>query len=303
MGLFLIKRILLAILAVSMVLILTFLLSRLVPGGPFIEEKAGTAASLAEKKEFYHFNESIPAQFIYLVEDLVSGSLYSVTHRDRTVHEIIAQSFPISATVGWFAMMLAIFIGVFAGVFIATRPNSWADLTVLSITLLGISLPNFVIGAFLILLFGFVLQLLPVAGWGQFPHIILPSFTLALPIAAYIARLTRASMLETLQSDFVRTHFAYGLKKTDIYYKWAIRHAFLPVLTYLAPAAAGILTGSIVVEYLFAIPGIGQYFVQSVLNSDYNMLIGCVMLYSLLIVVFNLIVDILYSILDPRIRV
>jgi oligopeptide transport system permease protein len=292
-----------ALLAVFFVILFTFLLSRLVPGGPFMEEKSGTEAAHAEKMAFYHFDESLPVQFYYLFTDLLSGTLYSVTHRDRTVQEILLLSLPVSATIGWFALMLALFLGLFFGVWIATRPNSWQDMSVLLFTLLGISLPNFVLGAFLILFFGFILGLFPVAGWGQFPHLILPSITLALPVAAYITRLTRASMLESLQSDYIRTHRAFGLPKMDIYFKWALRNAFLPILTYMAPTAAGILTGSIVIEYLFAIPGIGQYFVQSVLSSDYNMLIGCVILYSSLVILFNLIVDILYSLLDPRIRV
>lgn len=224
----------------------------------------------------------------------------SLQYRDRRVNEIIADTLPVSVTLGAVAILIAVFIGVTAGVIGAVKPGSWADNATLSVALVGISLPSFVIGTMLLLIFGVWVPLFPVADWGP-RSAVLPAITLSLPFAAYIARLTRMGMIDCLSADFIRTARAKGLSEWNVLMKHALKNAFLPVLSYLGPATALAMTGSFVVERVFNVPGMGQHFVNAVQNKDLFLIIGVVLIYSTMLILFNLAVDVLYRWVDPRI--
>lgn len=225
----------------------------------------------------------------------------SLQYRDRRVNEIIAESLPVSMTLGLCAIVLATLLGVAAGVIGAVRPGSVLDALTLLLSLIGISMPTFVIGTVLLLTFSVWWPLLPVGEWGTLRALILPSLTLSLGFAAYIARLTRLGMMQEMQSDYVRTARAKGLKERDVVLRHALKNAFLPVLSYLGPATALAMTGSFVVERVFKVPGLGQHFVNAVQNKDLFLIIGVVLVYSTMLILFNLIVDVLYRWVDPRI--
>ena len=225
----------------------------------------------------------------------------SLQYEDWRVNEIIASSLPVSVTLGFAAILFALVVGVAAGVIGAVRPNSPADLATLAIALIGISLPSFVIGSALVLVFPIWLGIGHIGGWGTPGRIVLPAITLGLPLAAYIARLTRMGMLEALQADYIRTARAKGLPESRVVLKHALKNAFLPVLSFLGPACAAAMTGSFVVERVFFVPGIGQHFVNAVLNKDLFLIIGVVLIYSTMLILFNLAVDVLYRWVDPRI--
>ena len=224
-------------------------------------------------------------------------------YRDWNCNQIVGSALPVSVGLGLTAMFLATVIGVPVGVLGAVRRDSWFDYTSLGLALIGISLPTFVTGTALLILFAVTLGWLPVGGWGTLSQLWLPAMTLALPYMAYIARLTRLGMLDVLDSDYVRTARAKGLNERQVVWKHALKNAFLPVLSFLGPASASALTGSFVVEKIFNVPGLGQHFVASVLNRDRAMILGTVLVYSVVIVVFNLFVDLTYTLVDPRIEV
>lgn len=226
----------------------------------------------------------------------------SLKYKDERVNTILAAALPVSMSLGMLAIIIAVAIGLVAGVVGAVRPNSFADLATLLIALIGISLPSFVIGTLLLLVFGVWVRVLPVGGWGTFGQMILPAITLSLPFAAYIARLTRMGMIEQLGSDYIRTARAKGVAERDILLKHALKNAFLPVLSYLGPATALAMTGSFVVERVFNVPGLGQHFVNAVQNKDLFLIIGVVLVFSTMLVLLNLIVDVLYRWVDPRIE-
>jgi oligopeptide transport system permease protein len=299
---FIAKRMLGLVVILFCVVSITFFLIRLMPGGPFDRER-----KLPERIEKallarYKLDGPILNQYFGYLGDLLHGDLrLSTKYRDRSVNEILADALPVSATLGGIAFVLATVGGVFVGSLAASYQHSWIDRSAMLGALLAISLPSFVIGPLLILIFAIYTQLLPVGGWGTLRSLILPSITLAAPYAAYIARLTRASMLEALTQDFVRTARAKGLPESQVIYKHALKVAILPVVSFLGPLAANLLTGSIVVENIFSIPGAGGFFVNSVLNRDGFLLSGIVIVYCALLVGFNLLVDILYGWLDRRI--
>jgi oligopeptide transport system permease protein len=226
----------------------------------------------------------------------------STKYRNRTVNEILAQTLPVTMALGAISFLLATVGGVWIGVFAAVRRGTWADTGAMLLALLAISLPSFIIGPLLILWLALGLGWFPVGGWGGWSHLVLPAVTLAAPYIAYIARLMRGSMLETLGQDFIRTARAKGMAERAVIYKHALRVAILPVVTFLGPLAAHLLTGSIVVETIFHLPGAGGFFVNSILNRDGFLLGGVVIVYCVLLVVFNLFVDVVYTILDRRIR-
>ncbi|MEN0020201.1 MAG: ABC transporter permease [Planctomycetota bacterium] len=225
----------------------------------------------------------------------------SLQYRDQNVNEIIGSSLPISVTLGFAAILIAVVVGVGAGIIGAVKPNSIADLATLLVALIGISLPNFVVGTVLLLGFGIAIPLIPVAEWGTIRGMIAPALTLSLPFAAYIARLTRLGMIEQLSSDHIRTARAKGAAELSVLIRHALKNAFLPVLSYLGPATAFAMTGSFVVEEVFSVPGIGQHFVNGVQNKDLFLLIGVVLVFATMLILFNLIVDVLYRWVDPRI--
>ncbi|MEI6072387.1 MAG: ABC transporter permease [Verrucomicrobiae bacterium] len=282
---------------------ITFFLIRLSPGGPFDGERKIPEAIERELLAKYRLDGSLWEQYSGYVGDLVRGDLrLSTKYRNRSVNEILAQTLPVTLCLGGVAFVLAAAGGIWLGAFAAMHRHTWRDAGAMFFALAAISLPSYIIGPVLILIFGLDLGWLPVGGWGSWEHLILPSVTLAAPAMAAIARLMRGSMAETLQQDFVRTARAKGLRETAVVYRHALRVAVLPVVSYLGPLAAHLLTGSIVVETIFHIPGAGGFFVHSILNRDGFLLGGMVIVYCVLLVAFNLAVDLGYGLLDRRIR-
>jgi len=302
MILFIARRLVGLVIVLFCVITITFFLIRLMPGGPFDRERKLPPHIEAELLAKYKLDGPLLTQYTDYLGDLLHGDLrLSTKYRNRTVNEILADCLPVSATLGGIAFCLATSIGVFLGSLAASYQHSWIDRSAMLGALVAISLPSFVIGPLLILIFAIYFPVLPVGGWGNLQSLVLPSITLAAPYAAYIARLTRASMLEVLTQDFVRTARAKGLPESQVVYKHALRVAILPVVSFLGPLAANLLTGSIVVESIFSIPGAGGFFVNSVLNRDGFLLAGVVIVYCALLVLFNLLADILYGVLDRRI--
>src|SRR5215469_14664528 len=284
------------------VVTITFFLVRLMPGGPFDRERKLPEHIEKQLLAKYKLDGPLPEQYINYLGDLVHGDLrLSTKYRSRSVNEILADSLPVSGLLGGIAFCVATIGGVLLGSLAAAKQHTWIDRTAMLAALFAISLPSFVIGPLLVLVFAIYVPMLPVGGWGTLQSLILPSITLAAPYVAYIARLTRASMLEVLTQDYVRTARAKGLSENTVIYKHALRVAILPVVSFLGPLAANLLTGSIVVESIFSIPGAGGFFVNSVLNRDGFLLAGVVIVYCALLVLFNLVVDILYGFLDRRI--
>lgn len=286
------------------VITLTFFLIRLAPGGPFDRERKIPPAIEAQLLAKYELDGPLWSQFTGYLADVARGDLrLSTKYRNRSVNEILAQTLPVTFALGGIAFVLATIGGIWLGTFAAVRRDTTADRLAMGAALLGLSIPMFVIGPLLVLVFGLWLKWLPVGGWGSPAQVILPAITLALPFAAVIARLMRTSLLEVLNQDFVRTARAKGLPDRTVVYKHALRVAILPVVTYLGPLAAHLLTGSIVVETVFNIPGAGGFFVHSILNRDGFLLGGVVIVYCALLIIFNLLVDASYALLDRRIRV
>ncbi len=285
------------------VITLTFFLMRLSPGGPFDSERKLPPAIEHQLLAKYSLDGPLLWQYTGYLADLLHGDLrLSTKYRNRSVNEILAQTLPVTLALGTTALALALLGGIWLGAFAAARPDTVAEGAALTITLLAISLPSFVLGPLLILFFSIWLGWLPVGGWGTFPQLLLPAVTLAIPYAAVIARLLHDSLRETLCEDFIRTARAKGLSKTAVIYRHALRVAILPVVSYLGPLAANLLTGSIVVETIFHIPGAGGFFVNSILNRDGFLLGGVVIVYCVMLMVFNLIVDLSYRQLDRRIK-
>ena len=295
---------------------LTFTLTWLIPGSPLekaearqpppeVMEAMQAQYRLDDPWEFYWDYLGSATGVNWLLGDR-DGPVFdlgpSLRHENWNVNEILASQLPISMALGLMAIMIACVIGIFSGTLAAVRPGSWLDLMSLLIALIGISLPAFVTGTALLLLGGLWLDLFPVSGWGRPIHLILPSFALSLPFAAYISRLVRVGMLEQMASDHVRLLRSLGLSERTILIRHALRNAFLPVLSYLGPATAAAMTGAFVVERVFAVPGVGNHFVEAVLGKDITLIMGVVLVYSVLLVMFNLAVDLLYGWIDPRIR-
>ena len=305
MAAYTLRRLLGAIPTLLFVVVLAFLLVHAAPGGPFDSERVLPPEIEANMAAFYHLDEPLPQQFIRYLSNLVRGDLGpSYRYRDHTVNELIAGALPISIMLGALAMLLAIIAGISAGTYAALRQNTLADRVVMAFAMTGISIPVFVIAPLLVLLLAVTLNWLP-AGWSSSTsamRLILPVVALALPQIAYIARLTRASMIDVLASGYIRTARAQGLGTYSIIRYHALKPAMLPVLSYMGPAVAAIMTGSVVVEEIFGIPGVGQFFVRGALNRDYTLVLGIVIFYAALVVLFNLIVDLLYGALDPRVR-
>jgi len=299
------RRLLGAIPTLLLVVVLAFLLAHAAPGGPFDSERVLPEEIEANIAAFYHLDEPLPRQLFRYLSNVVRGDLGpSYRFRDHTVNSLIADALPVSVMLGALAMIFAVVAGISAGTYAALRQNTLMDRIVMAFAMTGISIPVFVIAPLLVLLFAVRLQWLP-AGWSSSDsawRLLLPVVALALPQIAYIARLTRASMIDVLASSYIRTARAQGLGTAAIIRYHALRPAMLPVLSYMGPAVAAILTGSLVVEKIFGIPGVGRFFVDGALNRDYTLVLGIVIIYAALVVLFNLIVDLLYGVLDPRVR-
>lgn len=282
----------------------SFFIMRLAPGGPFDQDRALPDQVRANIDARYHLNDPLPRQYLRYLTDVLRGDLGpSFRYPDRTVNELLSLGFPVSLQLGACALALALCLGGAAGLAAGVRRNSLVDYCSMSCSVLGVSVPNFVLGPLLMLIFALWLGWLPVAGWGTWRHVILPAFTLGAFYAGYVARLTRAGMLDVFGQDFIRTARAKGLREATIVLRHALPSAILPVVIYLGPASAAVLTGSVVVETVFSIPGIGRYFVAGALNRDYTMVLGTVVSYSVLLLGLNLVVDLLTAYLDPRIHV
>lgn len=300
---FIIKRILLIIPMALLVVTLTWGLIRMAPGTFYSSEKKLPAAIEKNIRERYGLDKPWYAQYGLMMGNVISGDLgISLKYEGQAVNEIIGRHLPYSAIIGIAAYLLALVVGLAAGTLAALRQNSFFDYASMSVALLGLSIPAFVLGPLLVLLFSFTLYLLPPARWGGVSALVLPVVTLAAVYAAYIARLTRAGMLEVLRSDYIRTARAKGLSERTILFRHALRGGLIPVVSFTGPALAGLLAGTVVVEKVFAIPGLGNIFIQSIFNRDEPLTLGIVAFISILIMVFNLAVDIAYGFLDPRIR-
>ena len=294
-----------AIPTLFLVVALAFLMVHAAPGGPFDAERRLPADIEANVARAYHLDESLPEQFLRYVEGLSRGDFGpSYRYRDYSVAELIRDAFPLSIQLGLLAMALALVVGISAGLLAALRSNTVLDRLITGIAMTGISVPIFVIAPLMVLFFAVYLRWLPASwtGGDGAARLLLPVVALALPQIANIARLTRGNMIAVLKSDFVRTARAQGLSTASIIRFHALKPAMLPLLSYMGPAMAGILTGSVVVEKVFGIPGIGQFFVNGALNRDYTLVLGITIFYAALIIFLNLAVDLLYGFLDPRIR-
>jgi oligopeptide transport system permease protein len=283
----------------------TFFLMHAAPGGPFDQEQTLAPEIKANLQRSYGLDQPVWIQYGRYLKSLAHGDFGpSFKYKDFTVTELIAQGFPVTFTLGVIAIALALIIGIPLGTFAALHHNTAADYVTMSLAVMGIAIPTFVVLPFLGLLFGVYLHWLPVAGWeaGSIRHLALPVIALALPPLAYIARLTRGSMLEIMRAHFIRTAFAKGLPAHTVIFRHALRPALMPVASYLVPAVASIMTGSLVVESIAGLPGIGRYLVQGALNRDYTLVLGMVIIYSTLLIGLGLLVDLLYAWLDPRVR-
>jgi len=298
-------RLLGAIPTLLLVIVLAFLMVHAAPGGPFDDERVLPPELAANIEAAYHLDEPMLQQLGRYVSGLLHGDLGpSFRYRDYTVAELIGTGFPLSLRIGLLAIVLALLVGISSGTVAALRQGSMLDRVIMSFAMTGISIPVLVVAPVLVLLLAVKLQWLP-AGWSGetgAAKYFLPVITLALPQIAYIARLSRASMIDVLGQDFIRTARAQGLGTKAIIRVHALKPAMLPVLSYMGPAIAAILTGSVVVEEVFGIPGLGQFFVRGALNRDYTLVLGIVIFYATLIIALNLIVDILYGVIDPRVR-
>lgn len=305
MAKYLIRRILSLIPTLFVIVTLSFFLIRLAPGGPFARERDVPEAILQNLMKKYHMDEPLSRQYLRYLGDVIRWDLGpSFRSKDYSVNDLINAGLPVSMTLGVTSLVLAVVFGVAVGIMSALKQNKWQDYVAVSIAVIGISVPLFVIGPVLQLIFAMKLKILPLGQWfstNGWKAIILPAITLSFPYFAYIARLSRASLLEVLRSDYVRTARAKGLKESTVIGKHVLKGALLPVVTYLGPAFSGIVIGSVVVETIFLVPGIGRPFVNSAINRDYTLIMGDVIVYSLILVVANLVVDILYGFLDPRI--
>jgi oligopeptide transport system permease protein len=301
---FILRRILQGIPVLLVVITGTFFLVRFAPGGPFDQEKAVLPEVKRALEAQYRLDQPLIAQYGAYMGDLLHGDFGpSFKYPGRNVNELIVAGFPATAELGMYALLVAVLFGMGAGVMAALRPNTWRDYLPMSLAMTGISMPTLLLGPLLVLVFGIWLDWLPVSGWGDVPgDKILPSLTLGAAYAAYIARLTRGGMLEVLSQDYIRTARAKGLPERVVILKHALRGGVIPVVSFLGPAFAAVLSGSFVVETVFQIPGLGRSFVQAAFNRDYTMILGTTTFLAVLIVIFNLMSDVLAAWLNPRVR-
>lgn len=282
---------------------ITFVLMHSVPGGPWDEEKTLAPAVVENLNRRYGLDQPIWRQYLNFLAKSVRGDLgVSYTYQDRPVTQIILQGLPITATLGVLAFAFSILVGIPLGLAAALRQNSPTDYVSVFFATIFASVPGFLLGIILIILFSVTLHWLPTSGWGSWRQVIMPAFALGALPAAYAARLTRASVLEVLRQDYVRTAFAKGLPSGIIYYRHVLRNALIPVITIMGVELAALVTGSFIIENLFSIPGVGRLFVQGVFQRDYGLIMGSVLFYAFVVAVFNLTVDLLYAVVDPRIR-
>ncbi len=305
MSAFILRRLLIAIPTVCVIATASFFLMRAAPGGPFDAEADLEPEVLENIRAAYDLDKPLLVQFQIYVSNAIRGDFGpSLVYKDFSVTELVAIGLPVSIQLGAWAMLVALVLGGLAGIIAALRQNRLIDHTIMAMAMTGIAIPSFVVAPILALFFGLYLRLLPVAGWndGAWQNMVLPVTALALPQVAVIARLVRGGMLEVLRSNFVRTARAKGLPEYRVVSAHVLRSALIPLVGYLGPALAGIMTGSLVIELIFNLPGIGRYFIQGALNRDYPLVMGVVVIYACLIITLNLLSDLAYAALDPRVR-
>jgi oligopeptide transport system permease protein len=302
---FLLQRLLTAIPTLLVIATLAFMLLHLTPGGPFDSDKLLVPQIQRSIETHYHLDEPLWRQYLRYLNNLARGDLGpSFQYRNTSVNELVAQGLPVDAAIGGTAMLLALLLGGSVGLLAATRLGSWRDRAAMSVAMLGISVPVFVTGPLLILVFAMHLHWLPAGDWvgGSWRHLALPALALSLPYTAYIARIVRAAASDALSQPYIRTARAKGLPLRTVVLRHASRPTLVPLVSFLGPALAGVLTGSIVIEQVFGLPGIGRLFVTGALNRDYTVVTGITVIYGALIIALNLLVDLCYAWLDPRIR-
>ena len=303
---FIIRRLISLIPTLFLIVTFSFFIMKVAPGGPFSAERSLPPEVLANINRVYHLDEPIVKQYVRYLGDILRGDLGpSFRYKDYTVNDLIGNTMPNSLILGITALCSALFFGLLVGIVSAVKRNSVADYAAMSVAVIGISVPLFVVGPILMFIFAIRLKWLPTSGWitGRYglKTLIMPALALSLPYFAYVARLSRASVLEVLRSDYIRTAYAKGLSYPVVLFKHALKGSLLPVISYLGPAFAGIITGSVVIEKIFLVPGLGTFFVQSALNRDYTLIMGTVIMYSIILILMNFVVDILYAVIDPRI--
>jgi ABC-type dipeptide/oligopeptide/nickel transport system permease component len=301
---YIIRRLLQMIPVLFIISVITFSFAHAVPGGPFTREKALPAEIIANLEKYYGLDQPIWKQYVDWVGGIITrfdfGPIYS--SRSRRVNDIFADHLPVSAQLGILATLIAVALGMPLGILAALKQNSFWDYLGMAVAIFGVSVPNIVLGPLLILIFALGLGWLPVAGWGTPAKMIMPAFALGTGSAAIIARLTRASMLQVIREDYIRTARAKGLNERMVMVRHALKNALIPVATILGPMFAALVTGTFVVEQIFAIPGMGKYFITSITNRDYPVVMGAFLVYALVLILANLAVDVTYAFLDPRIR-
>ena len=296
-------RLLQGILVLLAIYAVTFFLVAATPGSPFSSERAIRPEILAQIEAFYGYDKPVFERFMTSLGNALSGEFGpSAVYANRTVTDIIGESFPVSLKLGALSLLMAMTLGIPAGILAAVKRNTWLDYVPMSAAMVGICLPTFVMGPMLALVFGIILKVLPVAGWFGPEFWILPAATLGLVYAAYFARLTRGGMLEMLNQDWVRTARAKGVKEITIIWRHCLKGGLMPAVTFLGPALAGIISGSFVVETIFQVPGLGQWFVRGALNRDDFLILGLTVLFATMIVIMNLLVDIVQVALNPRLK-
>lgn len=301
---YILRRTLWAIPVLWVVATITFFMSHIVPGGPFDAEKNLPPQIMANINAKYHLDKPLLQQYILYLNRLAHGDLgVSYKYVNRTVNQIIGQALPVSMELGTIGLLIAIVTGVTLGTIAAVGRGSKTDFAAMLLSTIGISLPSFVVGAMLIFVVGIWLHLLPVALWESPRHVLLPAITLSVSPAAYLARLTRASVLEMMEKDWVRTARSKGLSNRATIYRHVLKNALIPIVTVLGPMIAITITGSFVVEYIYAIPGMGRFFITAVSNRDYDLILGTSLIFAVIILIANTLVDVIYGVLDPQLGV
>lgn len=303
MAKYIVKRVAMGVLSIFIVATLTFFIMNLVPGGPFVAEKSISAAAQAALAEKYGLDKPLPVQYVNYMKNLVKGDMgISLRQRGRNVSDIIFSKLPVSAKMAGWAVLVALCVGIPLGCISAYNRGKWLDNIIIVFATCGIAIPSFISSVLLLYTFGMNLKLLPTVGLNEWRSYIMPVTALAIYPSAYITRLMRSSLLDVMGQDYMRTARAKGVSNFKILFKHALRNAILPVVTYVGPMLAALMTGSFVVEQIFSIPGLGRDFVSAITNRDYTLIMGTTILLASMVIVANVIVDILYKIIDPRIK-
>ena len=301
---YIIKRLIISVFTLFIIITITFFLMHTVPGGPFLGEKPLSEAALANLNKKYGLDKPLPIQYFNYLKNAFQGDLgESLTKIGQSVSGTIMRAFPVSLKLGLFSMFISTTVGVLFGVIAALKHGAWQDRAVMLTATLGIAVPSFVIATISIIIFSVQLKVLPAYGFDRFEQYIMPGFALSFGSLSFMSRLMRSSMLDVIHQDYIRTARAKGLKPYVVIFKHALRNAILPIVTYLGPLAAGILTGSFVIEKIFNIPGLGRYFVESITQRDYPTILGVTIFYGAFLITMNFLVDLSYGIIDPRIKI